>query len=268
MVGDTRRVESFYVCTVYPYVLKFAETAMSEGCHQHHVAAPALDIVTQVAELGTGSDEVIQEDVVHAPTDLPLKPHPFADTAEVTCVGMGDIRHGDDVVVNGHADGRELGGIGRRYHVDVPTLHLVVVNDVGMGIAPGDVRYLAILDEGIDQPQGSVIVTMLGRVEVRMLACHPSTGVVDDGRKRIPPSASFRHCVLLAEDVHGCAPVYQYRRPAQVHQDFLILSKREQHLGFKTGFKESNGEIGAARHSWQRRPPTLGSPLLSVAPGL
>ena len=211
MVGDTRRVESFYVFTVYPYVLKFAEAAVSEGCHQHHVAALTLDIVTQVAELGAGSDEVIQEDVVHSPPDLSLKPHPLADTAEVAGVGMGDIRHGDDVVVNSHADGRELGGIGCRYHVDVPTLHLVVVNDVGMGIVPGDVRYLAILHKGIDQSQGSVVVAMLGRVEVRMLACHPGTGVVDDGRKRIPPSASFRHCVLLAEDVHGCAPVYQYR---------------------------------------------------------
>ena len=184
---------------------------MSEGRHQYHVAALALDIVTQVAELGAGGDEVVQENVVHAPFDLSFKPHPLADTAEITGIGMGHIRHGDDVVVNGHADGRELGGIGRRYHVDVPTLHLMVVNDVRMGIAPGDVRYLAVFDEGIDQAQGCVIVAMLGRVEVRMLAGHPGTGVVDDGRKRIPPSASFRHRVLLSEDVHGRAPVYQYR---------------------------------------------------------
>lgn len=72
---------------------------------------------------------------------------------------------------------------------------------MSMGIALRDVGYLTVFHEGIDQPQGSLVVTMFGSMEVRMPACHAGTGVVDDGRESISPSVAFGHRVFLAKDV-------------------------------------------------------------------
>ena len=166
---------------------------MPEGGHHHHVASLALYEVAHVTEFGTRGDEVIKKDVVHAFVDLALKAHTLTQTGYVGGIGVRDIGHGDDVVLHCHAGGRELGGVGSRYHIDAVALHTVVVDDMGIGITLHNICDAVVLHQIVNQPHSCIVVTMLGGMEIGMLAGDGCRSVVDNGRERVTPCCANGH---------------------------------------------------------------------------
>ena len=125
---------------------------MSEGGHHHHVASLALYEVAHITEFGTRGDEVIEEDVVRAFVDLALETHTLAQTGYVGGIGVRDVGHGNDVGLHSHAGGRELGGVGSRYHIDAVTLHTVIVDDMSVGITLHNICDAVVLHQVVNQP--------------------------------------------------------------------------------------------------------------------
>ena len=61
---------------------------MAECRYHHDIPSLSGDIVTQVPQFRTGSDEVIQEDVVGTSRHLALETHPSPQTCHVRGIGM------------------------------------------------------------------------------------------------------------------------------------------------------------------------------------
>ena len=230
---------------------------MPEGGHHHHVASLALHEVAHVTEFGTRGDEVIKEDVVRAFVDLALKAHTLAQTGYVGGIGVRDVGHGNDVVLHCHAGGRELGGVGCRYHIDAVALHTMVVDDMGVRIALHNICDAVVLHQVVNQPQCCIVVTMLGSLEVRMLAGDGCRSVVDNGRERVAPYCANRHRRFLAQDILCRIHVNLYRRVTKVHLCFVLFVKGEQYIHLGRWFVNPNDEIVDVLRSWRQSPPSV-----------
>ena len=230
---------------------------MPEGGHHHHVASLALHEVAHVTEFGTRGDEVIEEDVVRAFVDLALKAHTLAQTGYVGGIGVRDVGHGNDVVLHCHAGGRELGGVGCRYHIDAVALHTMVVDDMGVRIALHNICDAVVLHQVVNQPQCCIVVTMLGSLEVRMLAGDGCRSVVDNGRERVAPYCANRHRRFLAQDILCRIHVNLYRRVTKVHLCFVLFVKGEQYIHLGRWFVNPNDEIVDVLRSWRQSPPSV-----------
>ncbi len=160
---------------------------MAKGGYHHNIASLAGDIVAQIPEFRTRGDEVIQEYVIFSFHYFALVTHPTTQTRDVRSVGMLDIGNGYDVVIYRHSQCCELGSIGSRYHVDAITLPPMDVSHMCIWILLGDLQYLVILHEVIDQSDRRIKVAMLGCLKVRVLSRHMRTGVVHHSRKAATP---------------------------------------------------------------------------------
>ena len=230
---------------------------MPEGGHHHHVASLALHEVAHVTEFGTRGDEVIEEDVVRAFVDLALKAHTLAQTGYVGGIGVRDVGHGNDVVLHCHAGGRELGGVGCRYHIDAVALHTMVVDDMGVRIALHNICDAVVLHQVVNQPQCCIVVTMLGSLEVRMLAGDGCRSVVDNGRERVAPYCANRHRRFLAQDILCRIHVNLHRGFTKVHLCFVLFVKGEQYIHLGRWFVNPNDEIVDVLRSWRQSPPSV-----------
>ena len=230
---------------------------MPEGGHHHHVASLALYEIAHVTEFSTRGDEVIKEDVVRAYVDLAFEAHTLAQTGYVGGIGVRDVGHGNDVVLHCHAGGRELGGVGCRYHIDAVALHTMVVDDMGVRIALHNICDAVVLHQVVNQPQCCIVVTMLGSLEVRMLAGDGCRSVVDNGRERVAPYCANRHRRFLAQDILCRIHVNLYRRVTKVHLCFVLFVKGEQYIHLGRWFVNPNDEIVDVLRSWRQSPPSV-----------
>ena len=230
---------------------------MPEGGHHHHVASLALYEIAHVTEFSTRGDEVIKEDVVRAYVDLAFEAHTLAQTGYVGGIGVRDVGHGNDVVLHCHAGGRELGGVGCRYHIDAVALHTMVVDDMGVRIALHNICDAVVLHQVVNQPQCCIVVTMLGSLEVRMLAGDGCRSVVDNGRERVAPYCANRHRRFLAQDILCRIHVNLYRRVTKVHLCFVLFVKGEQYIHLGRWFVNPNDEIVDVLRSWRHSPPSV-----------
>ena len=125
---------------------------MSKGGHHHYVASLALHEVTHITKFCSRGNEVVEKDIIRAFSDPSFKTQPLAQTRYVGGIGMRYVGHSNDIVVNGHACGREFGGVGSRYHIDAVAQHTVVIDDMGIGITLHNIRYTVILHKVVNQP--------------------------------------------------------------------------------------------------------------------
>ena len=237
---------------------------MPEGGHHHHVASLALYEIAHVTEFSTRGDEVIKEDVVRAYVDLAFEAHTLAQTGYVGGIGVRDIGHGNDVVLHSHAGGRELGGVGCRYHIDSVALHMVVVDDTGSGITLHNICDAVVLHQVVNQPQCGIVVTMLGGMEVGMLAGDGCRSVVDDGRELVAPYCANWHRRFLAQDILGSIHVNPHRCVTKVHLRFVLFIKGEQYIHLGRRLVNPNDEIVDVLRSWRQSPPSV--PGLQASP--
>ena len=119
--------------------------------------------------------------------------------------------------------------------------------DVGFRETCGDINHFFVLYEIINEPDGSIEITLLGCKEVRVMPCHTGRRMVNDSRKAIPPCLSLWHGVFLLKHVKGCSHIHTDRCLSEIHL-CIIGMEREQHLHMIILDRDTvNGEIEAGQ---------------------